>query len=218
MKEQFEKIIDEIGDMIMQIQYLQTDIEYLTDTTQPYFSEVVEDSQFLHRYYLNSIRLLIIDFNKLINPKEDFSFQKALNFVLSNRKNIEWEKEITVDEIRDLQNRMLNIEKNHLDKIENLRNKFYAHNDKRKNDFNLPISLEECWVINKELQSIFNRLHWHLRKEMFSISEYAPKPEEIIRLHRYKEINKYVFKCFAENTVSSDIENIYKIILGKDLP
>ena len=103
MKEQFEKIIDEIADMIMHIQDLKTDISYLSDKTQPYFSEVVEDSRFLHRSFWNSIKLLIIDLNKLVNPKEDFSFQKALNYVLSNRKNIEWEKEITVDEIKDLQ-------------------------------------------------------------------------------------------------------------------
>ena len=215
MTEKFEKIIDEIADMIMQIQYLKTDITYLSDKSQPYFSEVVENSRFLHRTYWNSIKLLIIDLNKLINPEEDFSFQKALNFVLSNRKNIDWENEITLDQIIDLQNKIINIEKNYLEKIKNLRNKVYAHNDRKKEHLNLPISLQECWEINEELQMVFNRLHWHLRKQMFPISEYAPKPEEIIRLQKYREIKTYVFKSRAENNVSTDIENIQKIILSK---
>lgn len=216
MKEKFEKIIDEIADMILQIQYLKTDINYLSDKKQPYFSEVVESSQFLHRAYWNSIKLLIIDLNKLINPNEDFSLQKALNFVLSNRKKIEWENEISIEEIKDLQVRITTIENNHLTKIQNLRNKFYAHNDKKKYDFNIPISLKECWEINEELQLIFNKLHWHLRRQMFPITEYAPKPEEIIKLYRYKKIKKYVLEELVKNELSTDLKNVQKIILGNE--
>ena len=216
MKENLEKIIDEIADMIMQIQYLKTDIIFLSDKDQSYFSEVVENSRFLNRAYWNSIKLLIIDLNKLINPNEDFSFQKALNFAFSNRKRIDWAKEITANEIKELQVRITEIEKTHLIKIQNLRNKFYAHNDKKKNEFNTSFSLKEIWEINDELQLIFNRLHWHLRKQMFPISEYATNPEEIIKLYKYKKIKRFVTEELVKNELSNDLKIVQKIILGNE--
>jgi hypothetical protein len=49
---------------------------------------------------------------------------------------------------------------------------------------------------------------------MFPITEYAFEPEEIIKLYRYKKIKKYLLKILTENELSTDLENLHKIILG----
>ncbi|MGB1211077.1 MAG: hypothetical protein ACPG41_06610, partial [Lacinutrix venerupis] len=125
-----ENKLNEIRDTIIELQRLKTDIKFISNKEAEYFSEVVEHSAFFYRTYRNSIKLFVIDICKLLNPNEDFSLIKTLNYILSNRNRIEWRRELTAKRIKELITEIDNLNSEQLENFKNLRDKHYAHNDK----------------------------------------------------------------------------------------
>ncbi|MCT8341218.1 hypothetical protein MG296_14220 [Flavobacteriaceae bacterium TK19130] len=217
MTEHFEKILDEIADTLLDIQKLKSDIQFISDKESEYFAPVIEKSNFFHRVYWNSVKLLIIDLYKLINPDEDYSINRALNYALSNRKRIDWRREIDLERIIELKGIASEMTEAYLNKLKNLRNKFYAHNakDKFKAKYNTKPTLEECWLMNEKAQIIFNVLNLHLRNQQFLISEFSKDPFEIIQVFRFKMIEEFILSKQESNLNELDYYHLRDLIRGR---
>ncbi|WP_117884633.1 AbiU2 domain-containing protein [Aureibaculum luteum] len=124
-----ENKLTEIRDTLIELERLKTDIRFISNKETEYFNKIVEKSAFFYRIYRNSIKLFVIDICKLMNPNEDFSLLKTLNFIQSNRKRIEWKRELKSDRINELIFKIEILNSEHLESFKNLRDKHYAHND-----------------------------------------------------------------------------------------
>lgn len=210
-----ENKLNETRETLIGLERLKTDIKFISNKETEYFSEVVEQSAFFYRIYRNSIKLFVIDIYKLLNPNENFSLLRTLNYIQSNRKRIEWKRELKADRINEL---LLEIEKlnsEHLEGFKKLRDKHYAHNDKKKFDLKYNLTLEKCWETLLKVQEIFIELSLSLSNKQFLFSILTEKPYEIISLLKYKRIKEILLAEFKKSPDLGKLQMVRDITLVK---
>ena len=210
-----ENRLNEIRDTLIELERLKTDIKFISNQEAEYFSEVVEHSAFLYRTYRNSIKLFIIDICKLLNPNEDFSLSKTLNYILSNRNRIEWKRELTPKRIKELIGKIDNLNLEQLENFKNLRDKHYAHNDKKKFDLEYNVTLRKCWQTISIVQEVFIELRLCLLNEQYIFSILSKEPFEIVYLLKYKRINKLLLTELKNSPDIGKLQMVRNITLGK---
>jgi hypothetical protein len=210
-----ENKLNEIRDTLIELERLKTDIRFISNKETEYFSEIVEKSAFFYRIYRNSIKLFVIDICKLLNPNEDFSLLKTLNYIQSNRKRIEWKRELKADRINELILEIENLNSEHLESFKNLRDKHYAHNDKKKFDLEYNVTLKKCWETLLIVQEIFIELSLSLLNEQYIFSILTKEPYEIISLLKYKRINEMVLTELKKGADIGNLQKVRDITLGK---
>src|SRR5690606_20971594 len=124
----------EIQKTLLELELIKEDIKTLISANEEQRKETQSESLFFVRLYLNYTRLFVIDVFKLTGRKEDYNIQKLLNFCKSNIRRIEWHNSISLEKLNSLSDRLTTISAK-FEKIEGLRSKYYAHNDKKKNIF-----------------------------------------------------------------------------------
>lgn len=208
--------LNEILDILIELERLKTDIRFISDKDAEYFHEVVEKSAFFYRVYNNSIKLFVIDICKLLNPNEDFSLIKTLNYILSNRKRIEWKRELTVDRITELLIKVEILNSENFKSFKNLRDKHYAHNDKEKNYLGYNLTLKKCWEALNIIQEIFIELKLCLSNEQYMFSLWAEEPYELVSLLKYKHIKKMLLIELKKSSDLGRLQQVRDITLGKN--
>ena len=212
-----ENKLNEIRDTLIDLERLKTDIRFISNKESDYFKKAVEKSAFFYRIYQNSIKLFVIDICKLLNPNEDFSLIKTLDFILSNRKRIQWKRELTVEQIKEFKLRIEILNSDQLKNFKDLRDKHYAHNDKRKFDLEYNVTLKNCWKTLNEIQKIFIELNLSLSNKQYIFSLFIDEPYEIIALSRYKQIKELLLSELRKKPNIGDLQMIRDITLGKKL-
>ena len=210
-----ENKLNEIRDTLIELERLKTDIRFISNKEAEYFSEIIEKSAFFYRTYRNSIKLFVIDICKLLNPNEDYSLIKTLNYILSNRKRIEWKRELTADRINGLILKIEILNSEHLENFKNLRDKHYAHNDKNKFDLEYNVTLIKCWKTLSIVQEIFIELNLCLLNEQYIFSILTKEPYEIVSLLKYKRINEMLLTELKKGPDLGKLQMVRDITLGK---
>lgn len=211
-----ENKLNEIRDTLIDLERLKTDIRFISNKESKYFSKVVEKSAFFHRTYRNSIKLFVIDIYKLLNPNEDFSLIKTLDSILSNRKRIEWKRELPAERIKELKSKIEILNYENLESFKKLRNKHYAHNDKNKFDLEYSVTLKKCWETLSIVQEIFIELNLCLLNEQYMFSILSQEPYEIVSLLKYKQIKEMILKELINEPDIGKLQMVRDIMLGKE--
>ncbi|MFD2824513.1 hypothetical protein ACFS5M_12595 [Lacinutrix iliipiscaria] len=205
--------LSEIRDTLLELEFIKKDIKSLRESYNSQEKEILTESMFFNRLYRNYIRLFIIDVFKLIGKKEDHNIQKLLEFCKINLKRIDWENSISLQELNDLSDNLSTISTK-FEQIEGLRNKYYAHNDKRKKTFKYDISLKELWEILEGLQNIFSELNLKFDNHHWYFDIQYTTPGVINNLYKFKKIRKLTLNGYGKLDSSIEIQELLKIMRG----
>ena len=205
--------LNEIFLLLGELELLRSDIKHLSNEKEDYFKGAVEKSRFLHRTYKNCIKLLIIDANKILSPKEHFGLFKTINFCLTNRNEIEWTEVPSLDNLKDLQIKIDGLIEQHLEKIKNYRDKYYVHLDKNKDKFQYDLKLIDVYQTIDETQAVFGSLNSYLNGSGSYFSVWDQPPQELKNLYKYNLIRKEITDKILDGKYSKKTEQYWKIIL-----
>ena len=202
----------EIRNILLELDSLKKDIQSIHNPDEEYFEKIIKKSSFFHRLYLNYIKLFVIDCNKLINEKEDYNVLNLINFCQTNFKNIEWQFKLDKKELESLKDDYYKISK-YFSEIALLRNKVYAHNDKKKYEIKYNITLKDLWSVLESLQKIFKKINLHYDKTNWHFEILYKKPTVIKQAHKYLKIREWYFDSYKPNNpIEFSTEEIKKII------
>tara|TARA_R110002051_G_scaffold107348_1_gene180252 strand:- start:67 stop:735 length:669 start_codon:yes stop_codon:yes gene_type:complete len=210
--------IDFYRNSLVYLEYLKNDIIYISNRKEDYFKEVVYNSNFFARVYKNSIKLFVIELFKILgnSKNEHYSIQLFLNNIIKNYNEYDWLTKPEIEEIIQFRNKISSISKSDdFKKIKNLRNKYYAHSDSARNDFETNIPFQKLWEILDEIQKIFCYLNLHLNKEQFIFSLVEKEISEIKVLQKHKKIRKYVYQELRKSPNIGKLQEVRNIMLNK---
>ena len=210
--ENLKNRLNESFSLLGELELLRSDIKHLSNDQEDYFRGAVEKSRFLHRTYLNCIKLLIIDVNKILSPKEHFGLSKTINFCLSNRTKIEWKEIPTLASLEEIEVRINGLIEQHLEKIKNYRDKLYVHLDKDKDRFEYNLKLFEVYQIIDESQTIYRFLNSYLNDSGSYFSIWEQPPQELKNLYKYNVIRNDITRKILDGKYSKDIEQYWNFI------
>lgn len=210
-----ENKLIEIRDVLYELESLKTDIKFISNKEKDYFKDVVEKSNFFYRVYRNSIKLFVIDICKVLNHNEDFSLIKTIDYAMSNWKRISWDRETKIEKLKTLKERIEKLNLEQLKNFKDLRDKHYAHNDKKKHEFESKVTLVNCWQCLKIIQEIFGELYLALLNKQIFFEVSVKEPQEIVSISRYQQIKKYVLSELRESPDIGKLQVVRNITLGK---
>lgn len=109
--------------------------------------------------------VIILELYKLFSPNEDYSLPKLINTMIVNHSEIPWYKKIEISELNImLQDLEVNKSQDILDKLKVVRDKYYAHLDKKKTRPNL--SIDELKQILVTAEDIFSKIYSSYRHDI----------------------------------------------------
>ena len=206
--------LSEIRNILLELEFIKKDIKSLIESYNSQEKEILAESMFFNRLYRNYIRLLIIDVFKLIGKKEDHNINKLLEFCKLNIKRIDWKNSISLQELNHLSDNLSTISIK-FEQIEGLRNKYYAHNDKGKRNFNYDISLIEICEILEGLQNIFSELNLKFDNLHWYFDIQYTTPDIINSLYKFKKIKLLTLNGYKNLDSSIEVQELLKIMRGK---
>ena len=213
--EELSSILDEIRDNLINLQYLKKDVEYITSTNKSYFKDVIEKSSFFNRVYVNFLKQFLIDFYKLLNPKEYHSISYTIKFIRSNYSLIEWKREFSTNRIEELDLLIEEFEIDYINNLKNIRDKHLAHSDKNKKKYESTISIQKTWKNLEVIQKIFIELYLALNDKQYVFELIGKTPNEVLSLQKYYEIRNLIFHKHRFSNLSDDLKEVQKIIRKK---
>lgn len=119
----FNEKMSETYKLLIDLELLKSDIKHLSNREEEYFNIAVNKSKFLYKTYFNSVKLLVIDIHKILNPNENFSLKKTINFAKSNVNKIQWQNQITINDFKEIELQTNDLIERKLEKVKTLRNK-----------------------------------------------------------------------------------------------
>ena len=212
LTEKLNNKLKEIRDILIELENLKIDIIAISNKEEKYFDSVSNKSTFFNRIYWNSIKLFIIDIHKLVNDKEHYSLNSVLNFAISNWKHISWKHEMSYEKLVHVKSQIESLVKEDLQSVKDLRDKYYAHNDKDKNKFKVSLNLKKCWQILGTIQDIYNQIGYNLNNETWMFNLYAQPPKELLISYKYNLIKHMYFEEIVKYPDDGTLIQLRKII------
>lgn len=205
--------LTEIREILLELEFLRNDIKSIINTKVEYKKSIVSKSRFFYRLHLNYIKLFVIDIYKITGKNEDYNLGKVIEFCKINRKKIDWHYKISLEKLNLLSKELDRIS-DKFEKIKDLRNTNYAHNDKNKNKFVTELTLFELWDVLDGLQDIFSRLnvdfdnlHW-IFKIQYTQSNIIPN------LYKYDQLHQLIASEVSKNNSTIEINELLKITMS----
>lgn len=210
LKENLELVKKKLLNLLI----LENDITYIGDTEAEYFERAVSESHFLYRCYRNSIQLFTIDLCKILNRKENGNMFSLVEEYIHEHDQLKWHHEISIEELNSLKYRLTVIVKSEeFKRLKTARDKYYAHDDVDKGDYQTNVKFEKIWAISKELQTIFNRLNYcHLNTTQWF--EFVHKPLELEIISRYRQIRDVVYDEYKKTSEIGELRKVLNIVNG----
>jgi len=184
-----------IKNIVLEITLLIDDVKYfktLTDSEK----EVFKDYRFLWRTYNSLYVKLILDFNKLFDENESYSFSTLINKLKNNQRRIQWHSKpdkILYDTLKQKLDNLIELEI--VTNIKIARDKFYAHLDyNRPPNLKIDIKgLEELLNISQEfINCIYEPLDG--THQAFGFSSTDIGHELITDLDKFNKIRRLIYR------------------------
>lgn len=204
--------LEETYRLLVELERLKSDIQHLSNQNADYFKIAVQKSHFLYRTYFNAIKLLVIDTNKILNPTQDFSLHKTLNFMISNHKNIHWHESPRMEELNNYNLEIESLIYNKLESIKTLRDKNYAHLDKNRENYKYNFRLIDAYETIGKFQEIYRNLIFNFNGSGVVFNTWNNPPNEIIFLSKYHMLRKSLLELHFTDRWNDELDKLFRII------
>ena len=204
--------LEETYRLLVELERLKSDIQHLSNQNVDYFKIAVEKSHFLYRTYYNAIKILVIDTNKILNPTQDFSLYKTLNFIVINYESIDWHKKPELEELKKIQLDIDGLVENKLKGIKTLRDKNFAHLDANRENYKYDFRLIDAYETIEQCQEIYRKLIFYFNGSGVVFSIWEKPPEEIISLSKYHNLRKSLLELHFTAKWNDELGKLWRII------
>ena len=203
--------LEEIRNTLLELEFIKKDIKTLISSNEEHKKGALSESRFFTRLYLNYTRLFVIDIFKLTGKNEHHNIQKLLDFCKINRRKIEWYYPISLEKLNSLNDRLTEVSVK-FEQIAGLRNKYYAHNDKKKYSFPYQLSLTDLWEILEGLQKIFSEINLEFDNHHWYFDIQYNSPKILQNISKYNKIRKLTLNENRQNQSSIETKKLIEII------
>lgn len=202
-EEELQKYFDNLYEQIKVINLLSEDLLYLFPTEDKYHQDIFH-SKLLYRL-IESLKVnFALRLSIFLDKDEDFNLVSFMRRILIERKKSNWYENISQHELHEIQ-KQINaiIESNEFQTIKYMRNKVYAHFDKKAEESNLHTSQDKVAEVISSLKSIMTTLgskifrtnysmefmHWDIDHTLLSIlSNYHEVCDNFLNLSRDEKV------------------------------
>lgn len=213
LKEKFEII----NQRLLELLGIEEDIKYINNPNEEYFNSVVLKSSFVYRLYERSLRILVIEICKLLDPREGrnfISFSRNLN---NEYKNINWKNPIEKSRLLEIQRELENYADSDVFlRIKNSRDKHYVHDDSNKHVFEMNTQFDDIWNLLFNLRNICNELNYALYNTTMYY-KFSIKASELQALSSYYNFSKYLRNLIREDRGNEILLNLMNHTIYKKI-
>lgn len=214
MNKTIKDIFEQLKNDLLNLEMLKYDIKYFYEASEDIKSVVFMKYNVVQRVQIVKIRALVIGLSRILNPREDYSFFSLIKMMKKSAKyKTEEEKLISINR------QLTELEKSsEYKKIKTLRNKFYAHLDFKRKDFDVSISYGAIVAFLTPIEKIFNRLMAIMENaEMYFELSYLNDGQ---RLYECAMINHNLWGLYEKAVLNQEktieIEKIGEILTSRD--
>lgn len=211
----FDNKMQETYKLLVGLELLKSDIQHLSNKEKEYFGIAINKSKFLYRTYFNSVKLLVIDIHKILNPKEHFSLKKTINFAKSNINKIDWNIKPTQEDLNIIECQIDELIEDKLKKVKDLRNNHYAHLDKNKDTVKYDLRLIDMYDVIEKSEIIYKKISLLLNNTEAIFNIWHQPPSEIVNLSKFLKIKNLLLDKILKNEWSEEYDIIWKIVNEK---
>ncbi len=211
MTKNIEEWYNEVVKKLLSLEYLIQFITTIHNEDAEYFESTVKLSDFFYTSHRSAVKVIIIDFITLTNHAENYNFSTLLNYLARFHGDIMWKNETSLRTIKLLRkdfSAIINSDVYH--KLKNTRDKYYAHDVINKHEFQIDVPYESIWKLIRECQRIFNVFSFHYNGSTYAFN-FTQKHHELEALHRFYQIQDFVFSEFKKSHDLGRLKRVYEI-------
>ncbi len=207
--------LEDIFNRIISLHLLEEDLKYIANMEAPHFEAVVAKSHFFFRMKESILRRIVLELCMLLKQSEDLNIPSFLANLANSHKKYSWKSKIELRVIQELQSQLQGIVvSEQFGKIVILRDKFYAHADKNRNQIEFKLPHAEVWLIISKLKNIHDVLnssffntttHW-------SFSKVNMGHHVLESLFKYYKIRELVWEEEKTNSVNNRYSELLEIM------
>lgn len=211
--EQLKKKLDTTLHVLLELEFMKQSIEKISDKDSKYFEGSSNNSQFLNTVYKTFVRMFVVDLYKLIDKKSHFYLPKTINFCKNNLSQINWKHEITLEDLERIEKKFT-ISESVYTEIKTLRDKFYAHTDSNRFNYEISIKPDDLWEILKNLQEIFRLICQDFNNNCWLFEIQFKGVPELRYVSNYKMLQKLIINCNKNKIENIETDKLFKIIMN----
>lgn len=179
---------DEIRQILCRCEQLKGDITSLGGTYVKTYRNVFKGGEFLSRIRMYLFQTYVIQLCTILNSREHHSLA-ALIRILLNDTSLNWAEDGSKREVEKALARIDALESTHITTLRTLRDKFWAHRDRQRNNHTVSLTYDTGWLILDELKQIFNVVNIQALKTETRFDILSNKePIELAHLARYSKM------------------------------
>ncbi len=212
MTDDLHQKFEAIRKKFIELNMLKDQINYISNQTGPH-RHIVENSSLLWLARTTAIRLLVIDICKLLKREEANNISSLLGHLNSTYRKIEWKHPISQKRLHQSEVKISDIYKSEdFQKIKIARDRYIAHDDSKKSNYNSMIDLKMLFTMISEIEAEFNIVTYHLFDTTYIYPDTGNK-KEIQNLYNYHCIRNLVADNMDNENHSKGFKAICKIFL-----
>lgn len=202
INDDINKDFETIKNIVLTITLLFADIKYFK-TGIDKERKIISEYKFLWRIYNSLYINMILDFHKLFNDDESYSFNRLFNKLENNFKRIKWADKPSKSLITSMKTELVKIKSSEVtDKIKTARDQFYAHLDNKRPP-NISILLDDL----ERLLTISQRFINNIRGALDNTHQSFDFGETDIGHYMISDLYKY---NLIRHTIYRDIEDDFE--------
>ena len=179
---------NEISQILCRCEQLKGDICSLTGGHVQTYKTVFKGGEFLPRIKTYLFQIFVIQLCMILHSKEHHSLSALIRKLLED-SSLNWVDDNAKHEMTDALLRIETLESAHINTLRTLRDKFWAHRDRQRNNHAVSLTYNTAWLILEEMKQIYNVVNMQIlqtetRFDVLSNRE----PIELAHLARYSKM------------------------------
>lgn len=211
INDQLKNKLDTTFNIFLELEFMKNGIVDVSNEQSKYFQKSCQKSQFFHTSFKAFSKLFFIEIYKLLDKNGDYNLLKTVSFCKRHLDNINWHTKIDFQTLEKLEQK-LNYPEETLSIIKTLRDKFYAHSDKNRFNYNLKIDKLELWKILDNLQDVFRILCSNFNNTCWIFNIQYQGTPELRSLSNYSDLHQFVMQSKIDGKDRISVEELEKII------
>lgn len=188
MQDPYLSTFNEIKQILGRCEQLKGDICSLSGIYVKTYKSVFKGGEFLPRIRMYLFQIFVIQVCMILYSEEHHSLGTLIRKLLAD-PSLKWPDDNLKHEVADALVRINALESTHIKNLRTLRDKFWAHRDRLRNNHPASLTYDTAWSILEEMKEVFNILSKQLlRTETRFDNLSSSEPIELAHLARYSKM------------------------------
>jgi hypothetical protein len=188
MQDSHLSTFNEISQILCRCEQLKGDICSLSGEHVKTYKSVFKGGEFLPRIRTYLFQTFVIQLCMILHCKEHHSLATLIRKLLED-SSLKWADENSKHKMEDALARIETLESVHINTLRTLRDKFWAHRDRQRNNHAVSFTYNTAWLILEEMKQIYNIVNMQIlqTETRFDVLS-SREPIELAHLARYSKM------------------------------